>query len=134
MNADRIRPVGQVAAELGISAETLRYYERHRVLPAPSRDAAGRRVYRDSDVHLIEVLLHLRDTGMPLATIAEFTRHVARDPDGVPERLALLRQHRAHVLKQLEQLSQSLAVIDQKITDYGRRARNSGLADPIDRP
>ena len=115
-------PVGEVAARLGISSETLRYYERRHVLPPPGRDGAGRRVYRDDEVHLIEVLLHLRDTGMPLARIAEFTRLVASDPDGVPERLELLQEHRAHVTRTLEQLTQALAVIDQKITDYAHRA------------
>lgn len=116
------RPVGEVAAHLGISAETLRYYERRHVLPPPARDGSGRRIYRDDDVHLIEVLLHLRDTGMPLAQVAEFTRLVASDPDGVPERLDLLQEHRAHVIQTLEQLTQALAVIDQKITDYTHRA------------
>lgn len=115
-------PVGEVAARLGISAETLRYYERRHVLPPPGRDGAGRRVYCDDDVHLIEVLLHLRDTGMPLAQIAEFTRLVASDPEGVPERLELLHEHRAHVIRTREQLTQALAVIDHKITDYTHRA------------
>lgn len=115
-------PVGEVAARLGISAETLRYYERRHVLPPPGRDGAGRRVYRDDDVHLIEVLLHLRDTGMPLAQIAEFTRLVASDPEGVPERLELLHKHRAHVIRTREQLTQALTVIDHKITDYTHRA------------
>jgi DNA-binding transcriptional MerR regulator len=116
-----VRPVGEVAAQVGLSTETLRYYERRGVLPAPTRDSAGRRVYRDADVHLIEVLLHLRDTGMPLARIAQFTRYVAADPECVAERLALLQQHRERVLAQIERLNRSLAVIDQKITDYARR-------------
>lgn len=115
------QPVGEVAARLGLSTETLRYYERRGVLPAPSRDASGRRVYSESDVHLIEVLLHLRRTGMPLARIAEFTRHVASDPDGVPERLALLQAHRADVVAELDRLNESLIVIDQKIEDYSCR-------------
>lgn len=59
---------------------------------------------------------------MPLARIAEFTRLVASDPDGVPERLELLQEHRAHVIRSLEQLTQALAVIDEKITDYTHRA------------
>lgn len=61
---------------------------------------------------------------MPLAQIAQFTRYVAADPDGVDERLTLLTQHRARVLDQLEQLNQSLTVIDQKITDYTRRTQS----------
>ena len=119
-------PVGEVAARLGISSETLRYYERRQVLPAPGRDAAGRRVYRDDDVHLIEVLLHLRDTGMPLARIAEFTRLVASDPEGVPERLALLQEHRTTVARKIDEMTHALAVIDQKIVDYTRRSAVAG--------
>lgn len=72
--------MGEGAARLGISTETLRYYERRHVLPVPGRDRARSRVYRDDDVHLTAVLLHLRDTGMPLQRIAEFTRLLASDP------------------------------------------------------
>lgn len=113
--------ITQVAERLGIDADTLRYYERKRVVPAPARDPAGRRRYGEGDVHLLEVLMHLRGTGMPLARIAEFTRLVARDPDGVPERLALLRAHRLHVQAQLDAWTRSLQVIDGKIGDYAGR-------------
>lgn len=59
----------------------------------------------------------------PDESISEFTRLVARDPEGVTERLDLLLQHRERVSAQLDQLTQSLAVIDQKIADYSFRAR-----------
>ncbi len=114
-------PVGRVAELLGISADTLRYYERRGILPPPAHTSSGRRVYGEADLHLIEVLLHLRRTGMPLARIAEFTEHVAQDPHGVPERLAMLQDHRALVAQRIAQLENSLAVIDQKIADYTRR-------------
>lgn len=114
-------PIGEVAAKLRIDADTLRYYERREVVPRPDRDAAGHRAYTENDVHLLEVLLHLRATGMPLARIAEFTRLVASDPDGVPERLALLQQHREHVISQIEAWNDSLTVIDGKVRDYSQR-------------
>lgn len=113
--------VGEVAAQFGLDPDTLRYYERIGVLPAPTRNSSGHRIYRDQDVHLIEVLLHLRDTGMPLTRIAEFTRLVASDPDGVPERLALLEEHQAEVLKRLRAWQNSLTLIEQKIADYRSR-------------
>lgn len=114
--------IAQVADHLNIDADTLRYYERRGVVPAPSRDGAGRRRYRTDDIHLLEVLMHLKGTGMSLARITEFTRLVAADPDGVPERLALLQEHRSHVEAQVASWSRSLHVIDHKIADYTRRA------------
>ncbi|WP_019203557.1 MerR family transcriptional regulator [Tsukamurella sp. 1534] len=114
-------PVGVVARRLGLDADTLRYYERRGILPEPTRDSAGRRRYTEGDVHLIEVLLRLRETGMPLADIAEFTRHAARDPAGVPERLALLREHRQRILDRRRRLDDALDLVDGKIDDYARR-------------
>ena len=113
--------ITQVAAHLGLDPDTLRYYERHGVVPAPPRDHAGHRSYQPGDVHLLEVLMHLKDTGMPLAQIAQFTAWVAQDPDGVPERLALLQEHRTHVIDQITTWQHSLDVIDQKIRDYAQR-------------
>jgi DNA-binding transcriptional MerR regulator len=90
-------------------------------VPRTSRDARGRRAYTGSDVHLLEVLLHLRDTGMALADIATFTSYVSRDPDAVPERLALLKRHRDTVRAEQQRIARSLAVIDRKIADYRGR-------------
>ncbi|MGN8025859.1 MerR family transcriptional regulator [Microbacterium sp. 22242] len=121
----RTYSIAEAAAMLELEADTLRYFERRGVIPRPHRDAGGRRVYADQDIHLLEVLQHLRKTGMPLADIAAFTRLVGADPQGVPERLALLEAHRAAVIRQQEQLRRSLRVIDQKIRDY--RSRMDGL-------
>jgi DNA-binding transcriptional MerR regulator len=115
------KSVGEVAAQFGLEPDTLRYYERIGVLPAPTRNSSGHRAYTDQDVHLIEVLLHLRDTGMPLTRIAEFTRLVASDPDAAPERLVLLEEHQAEVLKRLRAWQNSLTLIEQKIDDYRSR-------------
>ncbi len=119
--ADPGLPIGEVARQLGMDADTLRYYERRGVVPGPTRDASGRRVYGQAEVHLLQVLMHLKSTGMPLAQIAEFTAWVASDPAGVPERLALLQAHRAAMLEQIASWQASLAVIDRKIADYRSR-------------
>ena len=116
-------PIGEVARRLGLSVDALRYYERAGVLPQADRDAGGRRRYSEHDLHLLEVLLHLRDTGMPLAEIATFTRLVGQDPAGVPERLALLRAHREGLTARIAALTRSLGVIDGKIADYDARLR-----------
>jgi DNA-binding transcriptional MerR regulator len=119
------RSIGEVAAELGLDPDTIRYYERVGVLPPAPRDPAGRRQYPDDHVHLLEVLLRLKETGMPLADVATFTRLVQQDPHGVPERLQLLRAHRERVLANRAALDAALALIDRKIGDYAARAQPS---------
>lgn len=68
---------------------------------------------------------------MPLSDIAAFTRWVATDPAGVPERLALLAQHRERVIRRQEQLTVSLRVIDQKIRDYQQRLDDQPDRRPV---
>jgi DNA-binding transcriptional MerR regulator len=113
--------ISEVAARLGVDADTLRWFERRGVLPPPGRTPAGHRCYTAADVHLLEVLLHLRRTGMPLREIAEFTAWVRRDPDGVAERLALLEAHHRRVVARERELAESRAVIEGKIADYRAR-------------
>ncbi|MBC8091888.1 MAG: MerR family transcriptional regulator [Pseudonocardia sp.] len=113
--------IAEVATRLGVKPDTLRWFERHGVVPPPARTGAGHRRYADEDIHLLEVLLHLRRTGMPLAEITEFTSWVQRDPDGVTERLHLLHRHQERVARTLEELSAAQAVIARKITDYQAR-------------
>lgn len=66
---------------------------------------------------LIEMLVHLRATGMPLAQIAEFTG-LAAHGSGRAERFALLRRHLRSVLEQRDRLDASLDVIGRKIAGY----------------
>lgn len=121
MSSDEQFGIGETAARLGLEPDTLRYFERRGIVPAVGRDPAGRRVYTEAHLHVLEVLQHLRRTGMPLAKIAEFTQLVSHDPEGIPERLALLRQHHERVKRDQQKLAQSMRVIEQKIRDYQRR-------------
>ena len=63
---------------------------------------------------------------MPLVKIAAFTRLVASDPDGVPERLDLLRDHREQVIQEIESWQHSMRVINRKIEDYNQRLGGHG--------
>ncbi|MBD3758877.1 MULTISPECIES: MerR family transcriptional regulator [Microbacterium] len=113
--------IGQVCARVGLDPDTLRYYERRGVVPTPARTGGGRRAYTEADLHLLDVLLNLKRTGMPLDRIAQFTRLVAADPAGVPERLALLREHHRVVTEHLLAWQASLRLIETKIRDYEQR-------------
>ncbi|MFD6425307.1 alpha/beta fold hydrolase [Streptomyces sp. NPDC060198] len=130
--ADELFGITQVSARTGLASDTLRYFERHRIVPPPRRDRAGRRQYTNADVELIRMLVHLRGTGMPLADIAQFTGadDKAADPAGL--RLELLTAHRRRVQERREELDRALDVINRKIGDYGDRS--TGTPELLDRP
>jgi DNA-binding transcriptional MerR regulator len=62
--------IGQVAAESGVSIDTVRFYERRGVLPAPPRTSAGYRMYNVSTVERIQLARRLQSLGLTLDEVA----------------------------------------------------------------
>jgi DNA-binding transcriptional MerR regulator len=62
--------IGQVAAESGVSIDTIRYYERRGVLPSPHRTSAGYRRYDGSTVSRILLARRLQGLGLTLDEVA----------------------------------------------------------------
>lgn len=110
--------IGDVAARTGLSIDALRYYEREGLLGPVERDAGGRRLYDPDSLHLLDVLLCLRRTGMPVRKSREFADLVRSGPATVPDRVEVLRTHRAAVVDRMRQLESDLAVIDEKLINY----------------
>ncbi|MFC5138198.1 MerR family transcriptional regulator [Actinomycetospora rhizophila] len=110
--------IAEVAELTGLSAHTLRYYERIGLVEVP-RDAAGRRLYDREAVGRVVFITRLRDSDMPIAAIARYVELVKQGPSTEPERLALLEAHRDDILNRLHDLQAALAVVDYKITTYG---------------
>jgi MerR family mercuric resistance operon transcriptional regulator len=66
--------IGGLSALTGVNIETIRYYERTKVLPAPSRTASGRRIYSSTDVRLLAFLRRARELGFSLGEISALLR------------------------------------------------------------
>ncbi|MER5477592.1 alpha/beta fold hydrolase [Streptomyces sp. NPDC002734] len=119
--AEELPGIAEVAALIGLAPDTLRYFERQGIVPSPRRDSAGRRRYTTADVELVRMLVHLRETGMPLADIAQFTGADGKVTDPATLRLELLTAHRRRFQERREELDRALDVISRKIADYGER-------------
>ena len=111
--------ISEVADVTGLSTHTLRYYEREGLMLAPvDRDSSTHRRYSQADVTWVGFLTKLRATGMPITTVREYTDLVRQGKVTSADRLELLEHHRAAVLAQLAEITQSLEAIDAKITLY----------------
>ncbi len=125
-NADLL--IGDVARLSGVSIDTLRYYDRAGLLGTVHRDAGGRRVFDRDTLGLLDVVLRLRRTGMPVEEVGHFVELVRSGDIERAGRLELLRAHRRRVLAHLDQLQDDLAVIDWKIAVY--QAGEDGTQPP----
>lgn len=109
--------IATVAEKIGVTAHTLRYWERARLIPPPGRDAAGNRAYEEPDIMRVLFVHRLRATGMPVRLVRTYMDLTARaGTEG--QRLALLRTHREQLTAHLAAASEHLAAIDRKITAY----------------
>jgi DNA-binding transcriptional MerR regulator len=123
--------IAEAARRTGVSAHTLRYYERTGLVVTPvDRTSGGRRRYRELDLKWILVCTKLRATGMPIRGIRRYAELVAAGPGNEQERLALLEAHRAEVLARLAEIQENLKAIDHKIDVY-RGSLAAGDADQL---
>ena len=121
--------IHEVAEKTGISAYTIRFYEKSGVLHHIQRAENGVRHFSDADVNFLVFLMELKKTGMSLEEIAEFTEDgciLERLQRGdfpqqpVEKRIALLRHHEQRLYEQRHHLDYLLGAVAQKIQFYER--------------
>jgi DNA-binding transcriptional MerR regulator len=113
--------ISDAARASGVTAHTLRYYERVGLLDPVDRAASGHRRYAEEDLARIQFLTKLRSTGMPIRKLREYAE-LMRLGDGTHHaRMALLEAHRDVVRGRLEEIARNLELIDRKIDYYRER-------------
>ncbi|HUO69957.1 MAG TPA: MerR family transcriptional regulator [Solirubrobacteraceae bacterium] len=117
--------IADAARATGVSAYTLRYYERAGLINGVGRADSGHRRYSDGDLAWIEVLQRLRATGMPIQRIRRYAELVRAGDGTEAERLALLEEHRDAVKAELAAVRRHLAFIERKIAIYEERLAGS---------
>jgi len=114
--------IAETAELTGLTADTLRYYERDGLmLRSVPRATSGHRQYAESDISWIRLITKLRSTGMPIRDVRRYTELVRAGEGNEQERLDLLRAHRQVVLARLAEVQDHLGAIDYKIGLYEER-------------
>ncbi|MFC4651651.1 MerR family transcriptional regulator [Lactococcus nasutitermitis] len=102
--------ITEMAKYSGLSADTLRFYEKEGLIQVP-RNARGVRDYDESARRQVYSVRCYRRAGLPLATIRELL--VA--PEKHTEHIDLLKTHREQVVADLASLSETLDYLDYRI-------------------
>ncbi|MEV4686211.1 MerR family transcriptional regulator [Microbacterium sp. LWH3-1.2] len=110
--------VAQMAAATGVSAHTLRYYERAGLIHPVARTSANQRRYSEADLEWLRFLLRLRETGMPIAQMREYADLRAEGPSTLGSRLALLETHQGELRERIAVLERHEQALDSKISTY----------------
>jgi DNA-binding transcriptional MerR regulator len=99
--------IGELARLSGVTAETIRYYERERIIPRPKRTGAGKyRRYDAAEADRLRFVRRARDLGFSLEEVRGLLALAASDP-GRPCRdmEGIVREHIAGIDEKLAQLT-----------------------------
>lgn len=110
--------ISEAARACGLSAHTLRWYERIGLLDRIGRGSDGHRRFSPDDLDWIALLVKLRGTGMPVAEMKRYAELVRRGEATFDERIDLLEEHRERVVAAMAAQEACLAALDYKITLY----------------
>ena len=121
--------IQDVSKKTGLSAHTLRYYEKEGLLAHVERTPGGFRQYTDEDMEALGLICCLKNTGMSLQEITRFVSLTHEGDQTLRERVELLREHRESVIsrmqemqKYLEKVTWKLNFFSEKLRDYEARA------------
>ncbi|WP_328746953.1 MerR family transcriptional regulator [Streptomyces sp. NBC_00285] len=117
--------ISEVVAFTGLTAHTLRWYERIGLMPHIDRSHTGQRRYSNRDLDWLDFVGKLRLTGMPVADMVRYAELVREGEQTFGDRFKLLETTRRDVLARIAELQDTLAVLDHKIGFYAE----AGSAD-----
>ena len=104
--------IKEFSARTGVTADTLRYYERVGIIPAVPRKAGGVRVYDENFVEWINFVQTLKASGMSLEAIADYIRLAKLGEATCQQRKNLLAQTRELLRQKIEQADYQLMSYD----------------------
>lgn len=112
--------IAEMAQQTGISAHTLRYYERIGLIDSVARNGSQHRRYNADDLRWLEFLQRLRSTKMSIAQMLRYAqlRRAGNQIKSVSERRIMLEQHVGHLNAELALLQDTLLILKQKIEVY----------------
>jgi DNA-binding transcriptional MerR regulator len=100
--------IGELAAKVGLTERTIRYYEERGLLESVKRLDSGQRVYTDDDVRRLKFIQKLKVLGLSLAEMQELETLYGRHHTNakvLPRLIELLDSHLTTVSERLGELA-----------------------------
>ena len=113
--------IAEVGKKYGLTADTLRYYERIGLIPSVGRNSSGNRDYSDEDCRWVNFIKCMRSAGLSIEVLIEYVSLFQRGSETVGVRKELLIEQRRQIVEKIEELQNTLSYLDTKIDGYEDR-------------
>ena len=110
--------ITEVSKKYGLSADTLRYYERVGLIPKVNRNKSGVRDYTQEDCNWVEFIKCMRAAGLPIEVLIDYVSMFQQGDSTIDARKELLVDQRKVLAKKIEDMNKTLARLDYKIDLY----------------
>lgn len=110
--------ISEVSEKYGISADTLRYYERIGLIPPVPRNKSGIRDYDENSCGWINLMMCMRKAGVQIEALIEYVNLFYQGDETIEARKQLLREQRDRLLERITQMQESLDLLNGKIEKY----------------
>lgn len=120
--------IKQVSEKMNIPISTIRYYDKKGLLPFLEKAESGYRLFKDSDLQMLQVIECFKSTGMSIAEMQQFVEMVKRGDASLQERYDLFLEREKIVQKELDELEKQMKVIQHKLWYY-KTAIEAGTED-----
>ena len=121
--------IQEACKKTGLTAHTLRYYEKEKLLPEVGRSEGGFRQYTDEDMEALAAICCLKNTGMSLKDIARFMALTREGDQTLRERCEMLRKHRETVLERMAEMQRYLDKVTWKVNFFSQKLREFETAN-----
>lgn len=94
--------IGQVAEKCGITAHTLRYYDKEGLLPFVARASGGIRHFKEEDFEWLGIITCLKETGMQVKDIKKYIDLCLLGDSSIEARLNMIKEQKQKVEEQIK--------------------------------
>lgn len=122
--------VGEMAGLLGVTASTLRYYDKEGLLPFVQRSSGGIRMFQDSDFEWLQVIGCMKKAGLSIKDIRQYIEMALQGDDTIQLRLQMFRCQREALQAQMEQLRHTMDMVEYKCWYYETAAAAGSVSVP----
>lgn len=109
----------------GVSADTLRYYERIGLIPMVPRSESGIRNYDEVSIGWINFIKCMRGAGLPIEALIEYVALYKEGSKTEASRKAILIEQRDILQERMDSLQKTLNKLNYKIDNYELLMRNA---------
>lgn len=122
--------VGETAKILNIAPSTLRFYDKEGLLPFVTRSKGGIRVFKEEDFNQFFIIDCLKKSGLTIKEIKQYIDMTLKGDETIEARLDMFEKQREKVIKQMDELKETLDVLEYKCRYY-KAAKEKGSVEAV---